>query len=415
MDKAVQRESRILKQMYLVLFFAMGAVGPFASVFFKKVLVDTNGEPQMGKIQFIMAAVPLVVFFANIVTGVISDSFRLGRRIVTVLSICAVIPAVMVGVTGEPFFMEKNVDVRFFYAALFFLVHNFFSKPVNTLLDSETLGFLNRNRDRTLFGQYRIWGTFGWAIITVFVGALLTFAPNPDGGVRYSYIFYVGAVSLLLFSILSLFSQSEAKPRAIKIPWEKLFHDRRFFLFLIFVFGAGAINNGIGMQYVGFYLDDVTASPLELGLMFGFWTTLEFPVMHFSKKLIAFFGNRWLMVIGLALTAVKLFLFSLFTAETPFWMKFAAVLIHGPAFGMYFLALIDFVDRSANPKMRATYMGVTTVVRSVIAGSFAGWASGRIIELRGAQTLLEWGTWATLVLGVFFLLVVKGDGPEKKS
>jgi MFS family permease len=168
------------------------------------------------------------------------------------------------------------------------------------------------------------------------------------------------------------------------------------------------------MQYMGYYLDDVTETPLEMGLMFGFWTIFEFPVMLNADKLIQKFGNRPLMIAGLVLTALKLYLFSLFTVETPFVYKFLAILIHGPAFSLYFLALIDFVDHRAHEKMRATYMALTTVVRSTLAGAAGGWICGAIIQEYGSRQLMVVGAWGTVIMTLYFLVFVRDRNREKK-
>ncbi|MGM0460926.1 MAG: MFS transporter [Fibrobacterota bacterium] len=414
MTESVKRESFLLKQTYLVLFFAMGLIAPFTSVFFKYVLVDSDGNTADGKIKIIMTAVPLIAFLGNIIAGVLADKLQLGRRIVTLLCGLSIIPAVLVGLIGEDFFMSMELQNRFYILTAAFLLFNLFSRPINPLLDSETLGFLNTHSHRRYFGKYRFWGTVGWGVIAVFIGFFLTYVPEKNGMPAYSYNFYFAAFFFAVLVILSFFTKTEAKPKPIKIPWRHLGTDRSFFMFLIFVFFMGIINNAISMQYMGYYLDDVTETPLQMGLMFGFWTIFEFPVMLNADKLIQKFGNRPLMIAGLILTALKLYLFSLFTVETPFVYKFLAILIHGPAFSLYFLALIDFVDHRAHEKMRATYMALTTVVRSTLAGAAGGWICGAIIQEYGSRQLMVVGAWGTVIMTLYFLVFVRDRNIEKK-
>ncbi|WP_162146714.1 MFS transporter [Chitinivibrio alkaliphilus] len=414
MNEQIQKEAFVLKQSYFVLFFVMGLVAPFASIFFKHVLVDDMGNPADGKIKIIMTAVPLVAFLGNIVTGIISDKLQLGRRIVTILCGLSVFPAIVVGMVGESFFMDLPLTNRFYILAFSFLLYNLFAQPINPLLDSETLGFLNRHSHRSKYGRFRFWGTLGWAVITVSIGAFLTYVVRDSSRVIYSYNFYFAAFFFALLVVLSFLSRSEARPQPVKIPWGHLRKDRSFFAFLFFIFCTGIINNGISMQYMGYYLEDVTNTPFEIGMMFGFWTVLEFPVMLKGEWLMKNLGNRKLMIMGLLLTSLKLYLFSLFTNETPFVYKFLAVLIHGPAFSFYFLALIDYVDHRAHRQMRATYMSITTIVRSTLAGAAGGWVCGEIIEHHGARQLMSVGAVGALVMTVYFILLVKDSTDEKK-
>lgn len=410
----VKKESRLLKQLYFVLFFVMGLVGPFASIFFKKVLVLSNGEPDISKIKILTTLVPLVAFMGNLLVGYITDAFKLGRNVITVLSFAAVLPAVMVGFVGDYHFAELLSGKVFALLIGSFLLFSLFSRPVNALLDSETVSFLTRYDDRKNYGKIRIWGTWGWAFITIFTGALLVLFPSHAGTPYYSIIFYGAALSFLAMGVMNYYGRSVPEVKKISFPWKELNNDTGFVTFLLFVFIGGVVESAVNNQYMGYFLDEVIDSPFKIGLIFGCWTAFELPVMHYSEKIIRVLGARKLMVVGILLTVLKLFLFSLFTKETPYLLKFGAALIHGPAFACYFLAYVDLVDEISHKKMKATYMSIATIFRSTIAGFYGGWFGGVVIEVSHAPSMLMYvGALVLVVQLVFFVLFVKS--PETKK
>lgn len=408
--KEVQKELRLLKQLYFVLFFVIGLVGPFASIFLKKVVIleGTDGVPDIKKIRMITSMVPLVAFVGSLLVGILTDKYRLGRYSVTLLALLSIVPAFLVGYAGDPFlgglFKSGNVVLLVVGYLLFCL----FSRPVNTLLDSETVSFLGKHGDKGEYGKVRIWGTWGWAFITIFIGFVLTKAPYFKEVPYYSLIFYGSALSFLLMAILSTQGVSQPDLKPIRIPWKVLVKDRSFFVFLLFLFIGGVVDSAVNMQYMGYFLDEVIDSPLKIGLIFGCWTAFELPVMHYSSQIIRYLGVKKLMVLGVLLTIVKLYLFSLFTIETPYYLKFMAALIHGPAFACYFLAYIDLVDAHSPKEMKVTYMSIATIVRSTFAGFFGAHFGGFIIEKSSSpSSLMSIGSLVLVGQLAFFLLFVR--------
>lgn len=410
----VKKESRLLKQLYFILFFVMGLIVPFASIFFKKVIVHEDGTPDMSRIKIITTLVPLMAFLGNFLVGVITDKFKLGRRVITYLAFLSIIPAVLVGLAGDPY--SKGVFSAFAFPILFigYMLFNLFSRPVNALLDSETVRFLTVNGNKRDYGKVRIWGTWGWAFITIFVGFLLVLLPKVSAVPYYSVIFYGAALSFLIMGVLNLFGKSLPVSGRIKIPWRTLNEDSPFVVFLLFVFIGGVVDSAVNTQYMGYFLDEVIDSPFKIGLIFGCWTAFELPVMHYSEKILRFMGVRKLMVLGIVLTILKLFLFSLFTKETPYLLKFGAALIHGPAFACYFLAYVDLVDTLSHKKMKATYMSIATIMRSTVAGLFGGWFGGVVIELsQQASTLMYAGSLVLVLQLLFFVFFIKRPNEKK--
>ena len=333
----MKKESSLLKELYFWSFIAFGAISPFAGIFYKKVLIDTNGNPDIIKIGLIFSFAPIAGLLSNLITSIISDKINGGKHIISWLSIMTFASAILVGLSGSSFFMQLPLNIRF--TALFSTVflYRFTMMPINALIDTETMRHLNKIGKREQYGTYRFWGTIGWAVITPIMGAILLLTNN------YQTIFFVGALGYLVLAYLGTKTAEGSKIEKQKIDWSILKKDWRFLLFLVFIFLTGMVDSSTA-TYMGFFFDDVMNTPLKIGLMFSIWTTFEIPVMHFSKQLISIFTSKGLMIFGLILGALKLYLFSRFTLETPFVFQLLAALIHGPAFAFLYLGAIDIVD-----------------------------------------------------------------------
>ena len=407
-----QREGFYLKLLFAVQFVAFAFIAPFDSIVFKKALVEADGTPAIAYIGAILTIAPLIGLLANYLVGMLADKLKLGKKILSIISAVAVVAALSLGYVSSPLFIEVSLKVHFLVMFGLVILYKFMTLPLSPLIDSETFNFLNRHSDRKFFGKYRFWGTFGWAFGAPLMGLILTVFQREDGTFPYEYSFYGGALAFLVLAIVATKSHEKAEIKKIEIPWHHLWSDHLFLAFLVFAFLGGVIN-GSTFVYLGYFFEGVMTSPLQIGLIYGLWTLFEFPIMHFSEKFIRHMGNRWLIILGLVLIAVKLILFSAFTIETPFWQKLLASLVHGPAFALHYLGMVDFVDRHAHKDMRATYMGLLGIARSIIAGFVGGIVGAWVINQWGGAALMASGSMAMLVLAILFILFIRGNGPEE--
>lgn len=402
----VKRQSFHLRALFFLYFIAFGIGSPYFGIFFKHVIVNADGTPAIGLIGLIFFVMPLVSLIANIPACIIADTFRLGKHLIMVFCFGAAGFAFLIGLTGGDFARHWELGSKFtFIFIMLFLFHCCFM-PLAPMIDAEALLFLNRHSRREWYGVYRLWGTYGWSIATILMGALL-FLFQSD-----SLIFYGTAAA---FAALGWVSRSgiETRPSAapIRIPWSHLKKDTLFQGFLIFIFFSGVVS-GAAANYTGYFFDDVMRSPLEIGLIFGTWTLFEIPVMLYSRTLIETFGNHRLIMMGLLLNGLRLVLFSFFTLDTPYAWKLTASLLQGPGFGLSHIGIIDFVDRQAHPDMRATYMGIMNVARMSLASALGGILGSWVITQWGSAFLMQSCGFGLIALIVFFALLVRTHRPQ---
>jgi len=404
----IKKEKRYLKALYFVMFLAFGSISPFAAIFFKRILTNPDGTPAIHLIGIIVASVPIVGFFANLIVGVFADKLGISRKLISFLSFFGAIIALVVGFCGTRTVVNLALEQKFVMLFFAVLAYNFVTISLNPLDDSETLQFLNKHSDRKKFGSFRIWGTYGWAVAALFMGILLTFAvkySDQTGGVNYRFIYYSGAVAMLCLGILGQKAHSGISKKP-KVSYKRIFRDSLFMRFLIFVFLEGIVMTSTD-SYLGYFFDDVMKSPLQIGMVYCFWTTFEIPVLAYSHKLLRKFGSRKILIAGIFFIISELFLFSLFKLDTPFILKFLATLMHGLAFSLHYIGLMDYLDRYAHKDMRTAYLATMNIARTTLA-TVAGGAIGAVVIAHfGSSMLMRGGAVCMVFLAVFFLTFVK--------
>ncbi|MCL1947637.1 MAG: hypothetical protein FWF51_10905, partial [Chitinivibrionia bacterium] len=90
-----------------------------------------------------------------------------------------------------------------------------------------------------------------------------------------------------------------------------------------------------------------------------------------------------------------------------FILKFSATLMHGLAFSLHYIGLMDYLDRYAHKDMRTTYLATMNIAKTTLA-TVAGGALGAIVIANfGSAMLMRGGAVCMIFLAVFFVIFVK--------
>ncbi len=181
-----RNESSWLKSLYFLFFIAIGASLPFSSMFYKHVLIKQDGTPAIELIGWFYFSMPLIGLFASMSAGIISDKLKLARHIITFLSLMAAIMAIFIGQAGEKWTSSWSLEGRFIFIFIFLAFFTIFLQPIQSILDSDTLTFLNKSNKREEYGKYRLWGTYGWSFVIFIIGIVMHFLPKSP---PYPFIF----------------------------------------------------------------------------------------------------------------------------------------------------------------------------------------------------------------------------------
>ncbi|KAG0433038.1 hypothetical protein HPB47_020290, partial [Ixodes persulcatus] len=237
------------------------------------------------------------------------------------------------------------------------------------------------------FGRQRLWGTISWGICCPFVGIIIDAANRAtEGRSGFTPSFYVFAVLLLMDMVLlyrmprlRMCKQSPTFFRDVAMVFKGA--EMPVFTFWTCAFG---VFFGIFVAYNTWFLEDVGASKLNVGLTYTVMTLLvELPLLFVSKGILERIGYFPSYSLAFAAYAVKYFGYSFL--QNP-WHALVIELVGGAAFPLAFAAMTVFAKETAPQGTAASVLcvlnagveGVGTVVGNVVGGVSFGKNGGRL-------------------------------------
>lgn len=264
------------------------------------------------------------------------------------------------------------------------------------------------------FPPIRVWGTVGFIVAMWMV--------DLAGWTRSAlqlYISAAGAVFLGLYAFTlpaCVPARGEAKKSlvsALGLDAFVLFRRREMLVFFIFAMLLGAalqVTNAFG----GAFLTDFSDThPESFGVRYP---NILISISQISETLfiltIPFFLRRFgIKVVMLISIFAWMFRFGLFAVGDPgagLWMLVLSMIIYGMAFDFFNISGSLFVDREAEPKIRASAQGLFMVMTNGVGAFLGSMAAGAVVDhftVAGAKDWTSiWLTFAAyaLVLGVLF-------------
>ena len=363
-----------------------------------------------GQVGSIYATMGLASLFAPGLTGIVADRWVNAER---VNGICHL--------AGAGLLLWAST-VRDFDALYWVLLLNAMvympTIALNNAVSYKVLeqAGLNVVRD---FPPIRVWGTIG------FIAAM--WLVDLAGWTMSAFQLYVSAGAALLLGVYS-FTMPACPPSksagarslasALGLDAFALFRRRQMLVFFVFAMMLGAalqITNAFG----GAFLDDFkTLYPGTFGVDHP---NLLLSISQISETLfiltIPFFLRRFgIKTVMLISIFAWVFRFGLFAVGNPggrLWMLVLSMIIYGMAFDFFNISGSLFVDREAEPHIRASAQGLFMIMTNGLGAFLGATASGWVVDRFTIDGVKDWPTiWLAfagyaLALGVVFPLVFK--------
>jgi PPP family 3-phenylpropionic acid transporter len=388
-------------------FIANGAGLPFFSLYLKYALVAPSGTPAhylIGTVLFMQAALGIV---STPFAGFISDRFKIENRLLTVFSLAVAVSGGMLALPGSPVGTAWLLEVRFLLILAAFIINGLFVKPILPLIDTETLRVLHTQQGSGIgYGKIRLFGSLGWAVSACLFGWIL----NRSGQLHLAILGYGAGYVVLALIAAGGFRERIQK---VSIPWEHLKRDRMFRRFLIFVFfqSLGLLSS---FTFTGYFMDDINAGYLVIGLSIGLAALPEIPIMFQSQKLIERLGNRWMIVAGVGFSVVKLVLFTLIASSGKILWLIPVQLLHGMGYSLMWTGEINLIDRQSHRDMRAIYQSLFHLFH-YMAGAAGSLFASFVIRKLGSTWLMGLDGVILSISILYFIAAVRGHGPLLKG
>jgi len=380
MDKLIPgvQPLRAARLFYFFYFGALASLVPFLTVYYE--LVGLSGR----QIGILTGIPPLVALVAGPIWGGVADVTRRHRLMLAVA---------VAGVMGTVFAFSRIASFLGLLPVVF--AYAFFTAPIVPLVDNTVMELLaNRRGD---YGRQRLWGTIGWGVVAPFVG-------EASDRLGFNWLFY--ACLALLFLALLVAQTMPVSQGGLKEPFwyslRRLLANRALVLLLGTVLmggmGLSLINN-----FLFLYMQRLGADNSLMGVALTVGTVSELPVMFYSGRLLQRWGAPRLLAIGLAAYVVRALALS--WIQNP-WLVLPTQLLHGPVFGLLWVAGVSYASEIAPAGMGATAQSVFGSVMFGLGGAGGGFFGGFLYDAVGPALMFRLA--GLVVLVAWFLLLLAG-------
>lgn len=371
----------MLKVFNFVLYGALAIYSTFFALYLKDLGIS---NVQIG---LLVAGGPLIGLVANPFWAYWADRLRNNKRI---LIIC------LIGnfICMQFVFMTESYTLIYTLMLFYFA----FQSPLFTQSNSLILNVIEGTNRK--FGEFRAWGSLGWALIAVAAGPII-------GWLGISKLWIVFDV-MLLFAIFFTFLMPSGNERPLKQKFSNKGYlqvfQNRYFLMFVCLGVLISIPNSINMTFMGIYIKGLGGSDTVVGWSAFATAILEVPVFLLLDKYLKKNSRTmlgWLVIIS-ALFSVRWLLMSLATSAI---QVIFIQLLHSITFGGYYYIGTQLTSHLVPPEYRSSGQAVYGLTWGGVSGIVAGVLGGWMFENLGASTLYQICFAITLcgVLGFFLL------------
>jgi PPP family 3-phenylpropionic acid transporter len=238
-----------------------------------------------------------------------------------------------------------------------------------------------RVRAGAVYGRLRLWGSLGYVIAAVTVGALLgPYLLRLRGPLVPCAMWAALAAAFVASLSLGGTGEPTTRPRAADI--RALLAEPGLRLILL----AGALHWACMAPYnvfFGVFLRDLGLEPVWWGVAYAVGVTAEMLVLLTFHRMHARFSLDTLLAAAFVASALRWVGNAVLRAPAPL---IALQALHGMTFGMFWSAAIALVASTVPPKLRAT--GQALLVMAInLGGAVGNLAVGRVYDSAGPGRL----------------------------
>lgn len=358
----------------------------------------------------VYASMGIASLFMPAIMGIIADRFINAERL---LGMCHLVGA------GLLFLASYLKDYPTLYIIMLF--NSMAYMPTIALANTVSFNALEKNGLNIVksFPPIRVWGTVG------FIAAM--WMVDFFGWTKSPMQLYVSAGSALLLGLYAFtmpprppLKPSENRTLASSVGLDAfvLFRNKKmaaFFIFSMFLGAALQITNLFG----GTFLDDFkTVYPDSFGVQHP---NLLLSISQISETLFILtipfflqkFGIKKVMLLSIFAWVFRFALFGIGDPGKGLYLLVLSMIIYGMAFDFFNISGSLFVEREADPKIRASAQGLFMLMTNGLGAFFGGILSGWVVDFFTTNGIRDWQSiWFTfagyaLLLGLVFPFMFK--------
>ncbi len=310
------------------------------------------------------SALAIATMISPFFVGMIADRYFAAQRLMGILHL---VGAVLL------YWATQVEDSTTFYWVI--LGYSLAYTP--TIALSNSVAFFQMNNAASQFPLIRVFGTVGWIVAGVSIGAL--------GIEKTPSTFHMAAGASLLLGLVS-FVLPNTPPSADKsTSAASVFGTDAFVLlkdrsYLIFFVAAILICIPLAFYYgfANLYLNEAgmenAAGKMILGQMSEALFILAIPLLFHR------IGIKNMLIIGMAAWVIRYMFFAYGNVDTGLWMLYAGIILHGVCYDFFFVTGYMYTERKASANIKNAAQGLFTFA-TYGTGMFIGaWYSGYVAD-----------------------------------
>lgn len=331
----------------------------------------------------VMILIPITNMLAPPLWGVIADAFSARVALIRSTGIGCAIGALVL-----------MPDFGFVGALGGMAIYCFFRAPIIPLADAATYASLGARSDH--YSQIRVWGSIGFAITATTVGQF-------DGSRAPLALFGITAAVYLASSATTFGIRApfERQPNVLRRTLETV---RKTTLPLFFVGSAFYyVGHGAFDVYFGLHMKALGHSDAFVGIAWSVGVGCEIALMFFAPRLLTGRTGVWFLVIGACASILRWWLLSVVSSQ---WAILGAMTLHALTFGLWYVALVKYVQAKAPETLRTSVQGLAQAFMAV--GMIGGYLGGaELYERFGGVAVFRFAAAAAGVALIFYVLLTR--------
>ncbi|XP_051046091.1 major facilitator superfamily domain-containing protein 6 isoform X2 [Phodopus roborovskii] len=340
---------------------------------------------------------------------------------------------------------QQEVEAIFLVILVVVIIGEFFSASSVTIVDTVTLQYLGKHRDR--YGLQRMWGSLGWGLAMLSVGIGIDYTHidvlidgkgcKPPEYRNYQIVFIVFGVLMTMALIVATqfrfrynhFKNSDSKGKEVEIPqverdnstesseetptaashsqafnfWDliKLLCSVQYgsVLFVAWFMGFGY---GFVFTFLYWHLEDLNGTTTLFGVCSVLSHVSELTAYFFSHKLIELIGHIRVLYIGLACNTARYIYISYLENA---WTVLPMEVLQGVTHAAIWAACISYLSAAVPPELRTSAQGILQGLHLGLGRGCGAMIGGVLVNYFGAAATFRGIGMACLVTLLLFALI----------
>jgi MFS family permease len=392
-------------------YMALASGVNYFTLYYKGLLIDSQGNAHYDMIGLILLAQSLVAFMAPLIAGYIADKFQITNRLITLCSFLVALGAGLILLPGLGVFAGMSLSGKLMLIFPGAVINNFFIRPLVPLIDTGTLKALEESQGHdNNYGRVRIAGSICWILTCIIIGRWLDFS----GRLTDAIMAYV--VCFVILGLVAAGGFKTSVQRVDNLHWDYLLKDKTLRVIVILSF-LRMFGFGMAFIYTGVFLSELNMNYTQMGLAFGLAAILEVPFFFWGDWFLIRFGSKKLIMADLTLQIVRFGIFALLPNIESAAFYVAVQTLMGLGVFLHVTGVIPLLNKIAPVHLKASYQNIYSVALAV-SGIFNGLVASLIVQRLGTGVLM--GVCAMIMLigliysAIMLKLPAQYGGREKR-